>query len=55
MNKDDKKVKLSKTELEQLSMLCDFIDYSSSNETTRRRMRHCAFDYITEVLRDFNK
>lgn len=47
-----KRKPLNKVEVEQLDLLCDFSEYWSSDDAIRGRMRVCALDYITEVLRE---
>ena len=47
-------VAITDSERDLLDELNNFVEYAYSNDNDRERMSRCAYDYVTEVLRDQN-
>jgi hypothetical protein len=45
-------INLTNEELKQLDFLNFFIEYAYSDDDDRERMRRCAYDFVTEVVRE---
>lgn len=49
---NSKAITLTDSEQALLDELNNFVEYAYSDDNDRERMRGCAYDYVTEVLRD---